>query len=121
VGHTCTPKILEDYKIRDGGRGHVSGARTFGGGTRFSVLLLYIIKPPIFYVFLKKCARSSTAICRLTNSGAGGMCPRAPAEGAPKEGCGNFLRDEIYKHSASSVEAGMGLEGQIMCTEKCPF
>jgi len=42
----------------------------------------------------------------------GAYAPGTSREGAPKEGCGNFLRHEIYKNSASSVEAGMGMEGQ---------
>jgi len=46
-----------------------------------------------------------------------GHMPRAPVEGGAKRGCGNFLRHEIYKNSVSSVEAGMGMEGQIMCVE----
>jgi len=32
-----------------------------------------------------------------------------------------FLRYEIYKNYVCSVEAGMGMEGQIMCMEKCTF
>jgi len=28
-----------------------------------------------------------------------------------------FLQHELYKNSVSFVEAGMGMEGQIMCTE----
>ena len=51
----------------------------------------------------------------------GDICPRAPAEGAPIRGCGNFLLHKIYKNYVSSVEAGMGMEGQIMCIEQCTF
>jgi len=42
------------------------------------------------------------------------MCPRAPAEGNAETRCSNLLPHEIYKHSVSSVEAGIGMEGQIM-------
>jgi len=31
-----------------------------------------------------------------------------------KRGCGNFLQHEIYKNSESSVEAGTGMERQIV-------
>ena len=44
--------------------------------------------------------------------------PGASREGASKEGCGNFLQHEIYKNSISSIEAGMGMEEQIMCIEQ---
>ena len=50
----------------------------------------------------------------------GDICPRAPAEGAPKRVV-VFLRHEMYKKYVSSVEAGMGMEGQIMCVEQCTF
>ena len=49
------------------------------------------------------------------------MCPRAPAEGGADRGVRYFLRHEIYKNSVSSVEEGMGMEGQIMCIEKSTF
>jgi len=32
-----------------------------------------------------------------------------------------FLRRKIYKNSMSSVDVGMGMEGQIMCIEQCTF
>ena len=32
-----------------------------------------------------------------------------------------FLRHKIYKNSVSSVEAGVGMEGQVMCIEQCTF
>ena len=54
----------------------------------------------------------------------GHMSPQSPGaskEGAPKEGCGNFLQHEIYQNSVSSVEAEMGMERQIMCIEQCTF
>jgi len=35
---------------------------------------------------------------------------------APKGGAVIFLQKEICKYSVSSVEAGMGMERQIMCT-----
>ena len=41
------------------------------------------------------------------------MCPLAPVEGRRKA-VGNFLRHEIYKNSVSSLEAGDGMEGQII-------
>jgi len=47
--------------------------------------------------------------------------PDASREGAPKEGCGNILRYEMYKYSVSSAEAGMGIKGQIMCIQQCTF
>ena len=50
-----------------------------------------------------------------------GICPRVPAEGAPKGGAVIFLRHEIFNKFVSSVEAGKGMEGQIMCVEQCTF
>jgi len=47
----------------------------------------------------------------------GHMSPGASG-GAPKGGA-VFLRHEIYENSVSSVEVGMGMEGQIMCIEQC--
>jgi len=46
--------------------------------------------------------------------------PRAPANGSPK---GNAVICDkiIYKNSVTSVETGMGMEGQIMCIEKCTY
>jgi len=44
----------------------------------------------------------------------GTYVPGANKEGTPKEGYGNFLRHEINKNFVSSVEAGMGMKGQIM-------
>ena len=38
-----------------------------------------------------------------------------------ERGCSNFLRREIYRNSVSSVEVGIGMEGQITCIEKCTF
>ena len=40
-----------------------------------------------------------------------------------ERGSDNFLRLEIglYKNYVSSVEAGMGMEEQIMCVEQCTF
>jgi len=32
-----------------------------------------------------------------------------------------FLQHEIYKNSVSSAEAGIGMEGQIMCIVQCTF
>jgi len=49
------------------------------------------------------------------------MFQGASREGAAKEGCGNFLPHEIYKNSLSSVEEGIGMEGQSMCIEQCAF
>ena len=42
--------------------------------------------------------------------------PGASRWGAERE-CSNFLQHEIHKNSLISVEAGMGMEGQIMCIE----
>ena len=36
-----------------------------------------------------------------------------------KGGAVIFLRHELYRNYVSSVEAGMGMEGQIMCIEQC--
>ena len=47
--------------------------------------------------------------------------PPGASRGNFERGCGNFLRHEIYNNSVSSVEAGMGMEGQIMCIEQCTF
>ena len=42
--------------------------------------------------------------------------------GRQQKGCAViFLRHEMYEHSVSSVEAGIGMEGQIMCIEQCTF
>jgi len=43
------------------------------------------------------------------------------AEGAPDGDAVVFLRHKIYKNYVSTVEAGMGMEGQIMCVEHCTF
>ena len=56
-------------------------------------------------------------------------CPKTVAVGRKgqghvppdaKKGC-DFLRHKIYKNSISSVEALMGMEGQIICIEQCTF
>jgi len=47
--------------------------------------------------------------------------PRVPAEGSAERGYYNFLRHEIYENYVSSVEAGIGMEGQIICVEQCTF
>ena len=51
----------------------------------------------------------------------GAYAPGTSREGVPKEGRGNLLQHEIYTSSVSSVEAGMGMEGQIMCIEQYTF
>jgi len=59
-----------------------------------------------------------------TNSGGKGVkgyVTRAPADGGFERGCDNFFVTEIYKNAAGCVEAGMGMEGQIMCIGKCTF
>jgi len=43
---------------------------------------------------------------------AGGIC--TPADGCAERGCENFLRHEIYKNYVSSVEAGIGMEEQVI-------
>jgi len=43
------------------------------------------------------------------------------SRGGCRKGVRHFLRHEICKNSVSSVEAGMGMEGQIMCIEQCTF
>ena len=57
--------------------------------------------------------------------GEGHMPPGASRVGASRvgaeRGCGKFFRHEIYKNYVSSVEAGTGMEGQIMCVEQCIF
>ena len=58
---------------------------------------------------------------RRVDKAGGHMHPGTSREGAPKVGCGNFLRHEIYKISVSSVEAELGTGGQIMCIEQCTF
>jgi len=50
----------------------------------------------------------------------GAHAPGASRGGAERK-CSNFLRHEIYKNYVSSVEAGMGIKGQIMCVEQCTF
>ena len=49
--------------------------------------------------------------------------PRVSAERGrrKKKGVWYILRHEIYKNYVSSVEVGMGMEGQIMCIEQCTF
>jgi len=61
--------------------------------------------------------------CRLDQRRVGwrGHVPQGVSRGGAEKGCGNFLRHEIYKNSVSSVEAGMGMEGQIVCVEQCTF
>jgi len=56
-----------------------------------------------------------------TGRGQKARAPGRQQKGGAKRGCGNFLRHEIYKNSVSFVEAEMGMEGQIMCMEKCSF
>jgi len=55
-----------------------------------------------------------------TGRGRGRHIPPGASRGA-ESGCSNFLRQEIYKNFVSSVEVGMGMEGQIMCEEQCTF
>ena len=50
-----------------------------------------------------------------------GHVPQAPTEGAPKAGAVVFCHTKYTKNSVSSVGAGMGMEGQIMCVERCTF
>ena len=50
-----------------------------------------------------------------------GHMPQASAEGVAERGCSNFLLHEIYKNSVSFLESEMGIEGQIMCIDKCTF
>jgi len=50
-----------------------------------------------------------------------GYMPPGASRGGAERGCGNFFRHEIHKNYVSSVEAGMGMEGQIMCIEQCTF
>ena len=47
-----------------------------------------------------------------------GDMPSGTSRGGAERGCSNFLRHEIY-NKLSSVEAGMSIEGQIMCIEQC--
>ena len=54
------------------------------------------------------------------SKGQGHMPPGASRKDAERW-WGNFLRHEIYKNFVSSVEAGMGVERQIMCVEQCTF
>ena len=44
-----------------------------------------------------------------------GHVPPGASGGGAERGCGIFLRKEIYKNYVRSVEAGMGMEEQIMC------
>jgi len=49
------------------------------------------------------------------------ICPQAPAEGAPKGGAVIFCDKNYTKILFFTVEAEMGMEGQIMCVEQCTF
>jgi len=49
------------------------------------------------------------------------MLPGAASREGVERGCGNILRLEIYENSVGSVEAGMTMEEQIMCVERCTF
>jgi len=49
--------------------------------------------------------------------GQGGMCPRA-SRGVPKGDAVIFPTRNIQKNYVSSVEAGMGVKGQIMCIKQ---
>ena len=46
---------------------------------------------------------------------------RAPAEGGAKGSVVIFCDTKYTKKSVSSVEAGVDIEGQIMCVEQCTF
>ena len=46
--------------------------------------------------------------------------PRAPAEG-DRNVCGNFFTTRNIRNSVSSVDAGMGMKGQIISAEQCTF
>jgi len=48
------------------------------------------------------------------------MPPGDSRRGHRKRGA-DFFRHEIYRNSVSYVEAGMGMEGQIMFMEQCTF
>jgi len=53
---------------------------------------------------------------------AGGCAPGiSRGRWGTERGWSNFMRHEMYINSVSSVEAGMGMEGEIMCIEKCTF
>jgi len=52
--------------------------------------------------------------------GQGHMSGRQQRE-TPKWGAVIFLRYEVYEKSVSSVEAGIGMEGQVICIEQCTF
>ena len=47
--------------------------------------------------------------------------PPGDSRGGAKRGAVRFLRYEIYKNCVSSVEAGIDMEGQVMCVEQCTF
>jgi len=46
--------------------------------------------------------------------------PVTPAVGGAERECGFFATRNI-QNFVSSVEAGIGTEGQIMCVEQCTF
>ena len=50
-----------------------------------------------------------------------GACAPGHQQRGRSKGVQYFLRHEIYKNSVSSVELGMGMEGQIICIEQCTF
>jgi len=49
--------------------------------------------------------------------GMGEYAPRVQKRGGTERGCGNFSATQNIK----KIEAGMGMEGQIMCIEQCTF
>ena len=53
--------------------------------------------------------------------GRGHVPPSASREKRAPKGDAVFLQHEIYKNSVSCVEAGMGIEGQIICIEQRTF
>ena len=55
------------------------------------------------------------------NKGAQGAYAPGPAKEAPKGGAVIFGGHGIYKNFVSSVDAGMGMEGQIMRVKQCTF
>ena len=63
-----------------------------------------------------------TTVSVAAGKGKGACAPGRQQRGeAPKVGEIIFGDTKYAKNSVNSVEAGMGMEGQIMCIEKCTF
>ena len=47
--------------------------------------------------------------------------PPGASRGGAEKGCSIFATQSIQKYTVSSAEAGMVMQGQMMCIEQCTF